>query len=82
MHHERINEEGAILIKIFVAADKLNTFKLLNKNTMATKQIMILYCAVHFEQFWHTDIMSSNIDEVIRSVYFFFTIRFHKHKKA
>ena len=25
---------------------------------------------------------SSNIDEAIRSVYVFFEIRFHKHKKA
>ena len=35
----------------FVAADKLNTFKLLNKNLISPKRIMVLYSAVNFEQF-------------------------------
>ena len=39
------------VIKVFVAANKLNTLKLLNKNTISPKRIMVLYCVVNFEQF-------------------------------
>ena len=39
------------VIKLFVAADKLNTFRLLNKNTTSGMGIMVLCCVVNFEQF-------------------------------
>ena len=42
---------GTFTMKFFVAADKLNTFKLLNKNLISPKRIMVLYSAVNFEQF-------------------------------
>ena len=38
-------------IKLFAAANKLKTFKLLNKNTISSKQIIVLCCIVNFEQF-------------------------------
>ena len=40
--HELVNKEGVICHKFFVAADKINTFKLLNKNTINPKRIMVL----------------------------------------
>ena len=49
-------------MKFFVAADNLKTFKLLNKNTISPKRIMVLCCVVNFKQFLHIDVMlSSNI---------------------
>ena len=35
----------------FVAADKLNTFKLLSKNIIRPKRIMVLWCVVNFKKF-------------------------------
>ena len=40
--HERVNEKGVIMA--FVADDKLNTFNILNKNTVSPKRIMVLRC--------------------------------------
>ena len=44
-------EEGLIVIKLFVATNKLNTFKLLNKNTIGPTRIMDLCCIVNFGEF-------------------------------
>ena len=46
-----LTKKVQFVIKFFVAAGKLNTFKLLNKNTMSPKRIMVLCCVVNFEQF-------------------------------
>ena len=37
--------------RMSIAADKLNTLKLLSKNVISPKRIMVLCCAVNFEQF-------------------------------
>ena len=47
------------VIKFLVAADRVNTFKLLNKSTIGPKRIMVLCCLVNFEQFKGIDIMLS-----------------------
>ena len=57
-----LTKKMSFIIKLFVAADKLNTLKLLNKITKSPKQIRVLRCIVNFEQFSHIDItLSSNI---------------------
>ena len=38
------------VIKFFVAADKLNAFIPLNENTINAKRLMVLSCALNFEQ--------------------------------
>ena len=38
-------------MNFFVDADNLNTFKLLIKNTISPKRIMVLCCVVNSEQF-------------------------------
>ena len=46
-----LKNELELVIKVFVAAGKLNTFRFLNENTITWKRIMVLYCLVNFEQF-------------------------------
>ena len=41
----------SFVLKIFVAADKLNAFKILNKVTINPKPITVLCFDVSFEQF-------------------------------
>ena len=38
-------------MKSFVAADKLNTFKVLNKKKISPKEIIVLFFIVNFYQF-------------------------------
>ena len=38
-------------MKFFVAADKLNTFKVLNKKEISPKRIIVLFFVVNFDQF-------------------------------
>ena len=50
----KLTKKVQFAIKYFVAADKLKTFKLLNKNTISPKRIMFLCCVVNFESNFST----------------------------
>ena len=49
--HVSLTKKVEFVLRYFVAADKINTVRLLNKNTLIPRQIMVLPCVVNFEQF-------------------------------
>ena len=51
LRHEWVNEEGVIFYQDFLAAYKLNTFKLLNKITINPNRIMVLCFVVNLSNF-------------------------------
>ena len=57
-----LTKKVSFVIRLFVAASKLNTFKFLTKYTISLKPVKVLCYFVDCEQFLHINMMlSSNI---------------------